>query len=90
MAALEQFVVSHPDLAEKSYGEAVAMSLSQACPCQTQYAHYQEPGALGVNGAEYGVAGGESLLVAKIHGLCEKTGERAAAATIGISRTALR
>jgi hypothetical protein len=32
MTALEQFLVSHPDMAEKSYGEAMAVSLSQAYP----------------------------------------------------------
>src|SRR5277367_4725260 len=30
MAALEQFVVSHPEEAEKTYGEAMAISLSRA------------------------------------------------------------
>lgn len=32
MTAVQQFVVSHPDLAEKSYGEAMAVSLLQAYP----------------------------------------------------------
>jgi hypothetical protein len=36
MTALEQFVVSHPDLAEKPYGDAMAVSLSQTFPCQTK------------------------------------------------------
>jgi hypothetical protein len=36
MTALEQFVVSHQDLADKSYGEAMALSLGQAYPCQSQ------------------------------------------------------
>jgi hypothetical protein len=39
---------------------------------------------------EYGVAGSESLLDAKIRALCEEIGERAAAERTGISRTALR
>ena len=37
MAALDQFLVSNPDLAEKSYGDAMAASLSRAFPCQPQY-----------------------------------------------------
>jgi hypothetical protein len=36
MTALEQFVVSLPDKAEKTYGEAMAASLSRAFPCQAQ------------------------------------------------------
>ena len=36
MAALDQFLVSNPDMAEKSYGDAMAASLSQAFPCQPQ------------------------------------------------------
>jgi hypothetical protein len=36
VTALEQFVVSHPDKAEKTYGEAMAASLSRAFPCQAQ------------------------------------------------------
>jgi hypothetical protein len=36
MSALEQFLVSNPDMAEKSYGDAMAASLSRAFPCQTQ------------------------------------------------------
>jgi hypothetical protein len=39
---------------------------------------------------EYGVAGSESLLDAKIRALCEEMGERTAAERTGISRTALR
>ena len=31
-----QFLVSNPDMAEKSYGDAMAASLSQAFPCQPQ------------------------------------------------------
>ena len=34
MAALDQFLVSNPALAEKSYGDAMAASLSRAFPCQ--------------------------------------------------------
>jgi Ssp1 endopeptidase immunity protein Rap1a len=37
MTALEQFLASNPDLAERSYGDAMAMSLSKAFPCQTRY-----------------------------------------------------
>jgi hypothetical protein len=36
MIALEQFLASNPDLAEKPYGDAMAASLSRAFPCQTQ------------------------------------------------------
>ena len=36
MATLDQFLVSNPDMAEKSYGDAMAASLSRAFPCQTQ------------------------------------------------------
>ncbi|HTV54972.1 MAG TPA: hypothetical protein VMI06_08640 [Terriglobia bacterium] len=36
MAVLDQFIATNPDLAEKSYGDAMAMSLSRAFPCQTQ------------------------------------------------------
>jgi hypothetical protein len=36
MAALDQFLVSNPDMAEKSYGDAMAASLSRAFPCQPQ------------------------------------------------------
>ena len=36
MTTLDQFVVSNPDIAEKSYGDAMATSLSRAFPCQTQ------------------------------------------------------
>jgi Rap1a immunity proteins len=34
MSALDQFLASNPDLAEKSYGDAMAASLSRAYPCQ--------------------------------------------------------
>jgi hypothetical protein len=33
MTALEQFLERNPDLAEKSYGEAMSASLSRAFPC---------------------------------------------------------
>jgi len=36
MTTLDQFLVSNPDMAEKSYGDAMAASLSRAFPCQTQ------------------------------------------------------
>jgi hypothetical protein len=36
MTALDQFLASNPDTAEKSYGDAMAASLSRAFPCQTQ------------------------------------------------------
>jgi hypothetical protein len=36
MAALDQFLVSNPDMAEKSYGDAMAVSLARAFPCQVQ------------------------------------------------------
>jgi hypothetical protein len=36
MAALDQFLVSNPDMAEKSYGDAMAASLSRAFPCPPQ------------------------------------------------------
>ena len=36
MTKLEQFLGNHPDLAEKSYGEAMAASLIRAFPCQTE------------------------------------------------------
>ena len=36
MTALEQLLGDHPDLAERSYGEALAASLGRAYPCQTQ------------------------------------------------------
>jgi Rap1a immunity proteins len=36
MATLDQFLVSNPDLAERSYGDAMAASLSRAFPCQAQ------------------------------------------------------
>jgi Rap1a immunity proteins len=36
MATLDHFLASNPEMAEKSYGEAMAASLRQAFPCQTQ------------------------------------------------------
>jgi hypothetical protein len=36
MTTLDQFLASNPDLAEKSYGDAMAASLSRAFPCQAQ------------------------------------------------------
>jgi hypothetical protein len=36
MTTLDQFLTSNPDLADKSYREAMAASLSGAFPCQTQ------------------------------------------------------
>jgi hypothetical protein len=36
MAALDQFLVSNPDMADKSYGDAMAGSLTRAFPCQVQ------------------------------------------------------
>jgi hypothetical protein len=36
MIALDHFLVSNPELAEKPYGDAMAASLSRAFPCQTQ------------------------------------------------------
>jgi hypothetical protein len=36
MAALDQFLASSPSLAEKTYGDAMATSLSHAFPCQAQ------------------------------------------------------
>jgi hypothetical protein len=36
MTALDQFLASNPNFAEKTYGDAMAMSLSGACPCQAQ------------------------------------------------------
>ena len=36
MTALDQFLVSNPDMAEKPYGDAMAASLSRAFPCQAQ------------------------------------------------------
>jgi hypothetical protein len=36
MAALDQFLVSNPDMVEKSYGDVMAASLSRAFPCQAQ------------------------------------------------------
>jgi Rap1a immunity proteins len=36
MVALDQFLARNPDLAEKPYGDAMAVSLSRTFPCQTQ------------------------------------------------------
>ena len=36
MTTLDQFLASNPNFAEKSYGDAMAASLSRAFPCQTQ------------------------------------------------------
>jgi hypothetical protein len=36
MTNLDQFLVSNPDMAEKSYGDAMAASLSRAFPCEAQ------------------------------------------------------
>ena len=36
MTTLDQFLVGNPDMAEKSYGDAMAASLSRAFPCQAQ------------------------------------------------------
>ena len=36
MTALDQFLASNPDMAEKPYGGAMATALSQAFPCQMQ------------------------------------------------------
>jgi Ssp1 endopeptidase immunity protein Rap1a len=36
MTTLDQFLVSNPDMAEKTYGDAMAASLSRAFPCQAQ------------------------------------------------------
>jgi hypothetical protein len=36
MAALDQFLASNPNFAEKTYGDAMAISLSRAFPCQAQ------------------------------------------------------
>jgi hypothetical protein len=36
MTTLDQFLASNPDMAEKSYGDAMAASLSRAFPCQAQ------------------------------------------------------
>jgi hypothetical protein len=41
MAALDQFLVSNPDMAEKSYGDAMAASLRRAFPCQAQQARHE-------------------------------------------------
>jgi hypothetical protein len=34
MTALDQFLASNPNFADKTYGDALAMSLSRAFPCQ--------------------------------------------------------
>jgi hypothetical protein len=39
MTTLDEFLASNPDLAEKSYGDAMAMSLTRAFPCQRQAPH---------------------------------------------------
>jgi hypothetical protein len=36
MTTLDQFLVSNPNMAEKTYGDAMAASLSRAFPCQAQ------------------------------------------------------
>jgi hypothetical protein len=36
MTALDQFLASNPNFAEKTYGAAMAISLSRAFPCQAQ------------------------------------------------------
>lgn len=36
MTTLDQFLASNPDKAEKSYGDAMAASLSRAFPCEAQ------------------------------------------------------
>jgi hypothetical protein len=36
MAALDQFLESNPNFAEKTYGDAMAISLSRTFPCQAQ------------------------------------------------------
>jgi hypothetical protein len=36
MTTLDQFLASNPDLVEKSYGDAMAASLSRAFPCPAQ------------------------------------------------------
>jgi hypothetical protein len=36
MTALDQFLASNPNFADKTYGDAMAMSLSGAFPCQAQ------------------------------------------------------
>jgi hypothetical protein len=38
MTTLDQFLVSNPDMAEKTYGDAMAASLSRAFPCQAHAA----------------------------------------------------
>ena len=36
MTALDQFLASNPNFAEKTYGDAMAVSLSRAFPCQAE------------------------------------------------------
>ena len=36
MTTLDQFLRSNPDMAEKSYGDAMAASLSRTFPCRAQ------------------------------------------------------
>jgi len=36
MAALDQFLASNPNFAEKTYGDAMAISLSRAFPCEAE------------------------------------------------------
>jgi hypothetical protein len=36
MAALDQFLASNPNFAEKTYGDAMAISLSRVFPCPAQ------------------------------------------------------
>jgi hypothetical protein len=36
MTALDQFLASNPNFAEKTYGDAMAISLSRAFPCQAE------------------------------------------------------
>jgi hypothetical protein len=36
MAALDRFLASNPNFAEKTYGDAMAISLSRAFPCPVQ------------------------------------------------------
>jgi len=36
MTTLDQFLAGNPDMAKKSYGDAMAASLSRAFPCQTR------------------------------------------------------
>jgi hypothetical protein len=36
MTALDQFLASNPNFAEKTYGDAMAISLSRAFPCEAE------------------------------------------------------